>query len=145
MSYITHLGGAVVSITLCLILVAINPAGNKLVGWESLLVLSSSHVIVHVLKRVSNRPRPYRVIEEITNYIIPVEGYSFPSGHSTAAFSLALVLSFHFPAFSLLFTTLATIVSVSRIYLGVHYPSDVFFGILIAIVFSFGTHHFIIL
>jgi undecaprenyl-diphosphatase len=54
--------------------------------------------------------------------------FSFPSGHAAAGFAGALVLGAHAPAFAPVFYALAVAVSLSRVYLGVHYPSDVAFG-----------------
>jgi len=59
------------------------------------------------------------------------DGFSFPSGHATIAFAMAVVLSRKEPKWKWIFYTLATLISLSRIYLGVHYPLDVLFGALL--------------
>ena len=53
---------------------------------------------------------------------------SFPSGHATIAFAMAVVLSSYEPKLRWLFYTLAVCISLSRIFVGAHYPSDVLFG-----------------
>ena len=60
--------------------------------------------------------------------------FSFPSGHSCASFAAAMALSRHLPrrAFICLLS-LAALIAVSRLYVGVHYPSDVLGGILIGV------------
>lgn len=59
------------------------------------------------------------------------DGFSFPSGHATIAFAMAVVLSRKKPKWKWMFYMLAVLISLSRIYLGVHYPLDVFFGALL--------------
>ncbi|WDC85721.1 phosphatase PAP2 family protein [Caloramator sp. mosi_1] len=71
-----------------------------------------------------------------------LKDYSFPSGHTTAAFSIFTTLAFFFPYLSVLFISLALLVGLSRIYLGVHYPTDVAAGILIGSLFSYLTYIF---
>lgn len=54
--------------------------------------------------------------------------FSFPSGHATIAFAMAVVLAQKEPRWKWMFYTLAVLISLSRIYLGVHYPLDVIVG-----------------
>ncbi|MBR2564087.1 MAG: phosphatase PAP2 family protein [Paenibacillus sp.] len=95
-------------------------------------VLAGSTLLNTLLKLVFQRARP------TINRIIEVSGYSFPSGHSMAAFSLYGGLAFliwkHIPSFTgRLFMIAASaafilMIGISRIYLGVHYPSDIVGG-----------------
>ena len=92
MLYITHLGGAPFTISLTIFFILIKPRLYPLLGWEILLTLTSSHFLVHIIKRLINRARPCEKLENIKQLIIPFESYSFPSGHTTASFSLFLIL-----------------------------------------------------
>ena len=65
---------------------------------------------------------------------------SFPSGHTTAGFSLAVILASHFPAYSFVMYSLAATIGVSRIYTGMHYPSDVLSGAFLGTGFALLTH-----
>lgn len=141
--FITYFGGASFNISLTILFILIRPFFNPYLGWELLLVLSSSHLLVHVMKRIINRQRPYAQLGNIEILVEPFEAYSFPSGHTTASFSVALVLSFYLPYFFPFGISFALLVGISRVYLGVHYPSDVLFGALIAFVFSYVIHYYI--
>lgn len=59
---------------------------------------------------------------------------SFPSGHATIAFAMAVVLANKEPKWKWMFYTLAVLISLSRIYLGVHYPLDVISGSIFGLV-----------
>lgn len=63
----------------------------------------------------------------------PLSDYSFPSGHATFAWALAVVLSAKEPRLRIFYYILAFLISLSRIYLGAHYPADVFAGTVIGV------------
>lgn len=90
-----------------------------------------SYVLVEfILKPLFHRIRPSAELGAIL-VGSPKVDYSFPSGHATIAFAMAIVLSRYEPRWRGLFYTLATLISLSRIYLGVHYPLDVLGGVLL--------------
>jgi YegS/Rv2252/BmrU family lipid kinase len=80
------------------------------------------------LKRFFRRRRPFIAFVKARVVGARPRDFSFPSGHAAAGFAGALVLGAHAPAFAPVFYALAVAVSLSRVYLGVHYPSDVAFG-----------------
>lgn len=83
-----------------------------------------------IIKHLLGRPRP-RLAAVTTFPVGPTfaSGYdSFPSGHATASFALALVLSHYYPRGKFFFYAVAALISFSRVYLGSHYASDVFGG-----------------
>ena len=89
-------------------------------------------LLTKTIKAVANRDRPAQTYSFIEPYE-DLHGYSFPSGHTSIAFSLAAAISLEYkkwyvvvPAF-----TWASLVGYSRLHLGVHYPSDVLGGILV--------------
>jgi undecaprenyl-diphosphatase len=134
MPLITNLGGSVWSITLSLILLLSKDlVGNK-VGERLAISLLLSHFVVRLGKKFLPRLRPYLVLENVHVGNKTYKDSSFPSGHATAAFCSATVLSSVLPAFSVVFFSLAFLVAVSRIYLGMHYPSDIAVGAAIGII-----------
>lgn len=141
---ITHLGGIYFTLTLIVFLLVLQPAVNPFIGVELAVVQILSQIFVHTIKRIIDRKRPYLNLDNIKIINEPLESYSFPSGHTTASFSTAYLLSLCLPHFSLLFFSLAVLVAVSRIYLGLHYPSDILMGILTAILFSKLVHEIFI-
>ena len=142
---ITHLGGAIFLITLSLILLLI--IKNKKIGILIWLNLGISVLLNQALKFIIQRPRPteFRIINE--------SGYSFPSGHSmvSAAFYGFLIYLIYknvknkylkWSLITLLSLVILTI-GISRIYLGVHYTSDVIAGFLISISYLIIFIHFV--
>ena len=83
-----------------------------------------------VLKNIIKRDRPCEALA-IDAYIRPPDKFSFPSGHAAAAFVFATLIASFYPSFAVLAYTLAGLVGVSRILLGVHYPSDIVAGALL--------------
>ena len=116
----------------------------KNIGVELFLALSISQVIVHSLKILLSRERPYNILEQLNTFGIDLKDYSFPSGHTAASFSLATTIALNIPKISIIVYFLAIIVAISRIYLGVHYPTDVAAGIIIGLFFSIMVHVYLL-
>lgn len=92
-----------------------------------------------VLKHLIARPRPYHVLA-MTHTIGPLaSGYSFPSGHATASFALAVAVCFAWPKLKGLPLLLALAIGLSRIVVGMHYPSDVLGGAVLGAVVAIGA------
>ncbi|UHA72243.1 phosphatase PAP2 family protein [Paenibacillus sp. 481] len=128
---ITHLGGATFTITFTLMLALFAPAPWETIGWQCLIALSLSHVPVAVIKRLYPRIRPHLALPNIYTFRKPLMDHSFPSGHTTAVCSVAVPLMIANPVLIWLLLPVTSIVAVSRMYLGLHYPSDCLAGAFI--------------
>ena len=133
--FITNFGGAIFLIVVTIVLfILIKNKKIRLLIFSNLVIIT---ILNQLLKRILQRPRPteYRIIEET--------GYSFPSGHSMismAFYGYLIYLIYKYVKNKYikwisitLLSILICAIGISRIYLGVHYTSDVLGGFLISI------------
>ncbi len=104
-------------------------------GWPcalQILCLGAINLVIYFcLKHGIGRRRPYVDCPDIRACARALDRFSFPSGHTLHAVSYALVISSHYPGLALPLWTFAVLVGVSRVALGLHYPSDVLVGALV--------------
>lgn len=136
MPIITYIGSAAVTISTCLMLIGLGNDEVRNIGIQALIALISSHLLVRLLKSSVTRIRPKDALYDINTLNVALDKYSFPSGHTAAVFSIATTLSLNFPVSAVICIPIALTVGISRLYLGVHYPSDVLGGIAIAVLSS---------
>ena len=94
----------------------------------ALASFAASSIFVKLLKGTFARPRPIAVLLDARVLVESGAGYSFPSGHATLAFAVAFVFAAKYPKFRYPLFALAALVALSRIYIGMHFPSDVLAG-----------------
>ena len=133
--FITNFGGPIFLSTICIILFII--IKNKKIGLSIIMNIAIIAILNQVLKRILQRPRPteFRIIEET--------GYSFPSGHSMVSMAfygylIYLIYKYiknkYVKCISIvLLSILICSIGISRIYLGVHYTTDVLGGFFLSI------------
>lgn len=104
--------------------------GAKAVGASLHMIVVGlvSLAIYKWLKTRTTRPRPYRINDDILQNVRALDEYSFPSGHTMHAVGFTLVLLSYYPEWWVIVVPFAALVAVSRLVLGLHYPSDVLVG-----------------
>jgi membrane-associated phospholipid phosphatase len=137
-TFITHLGdGGMIWILISTLLLIFKQ--TRKVGLMSICALIGSLLINNLfLKNLLERTRPFDVIQELLPLITKPIDFSFPSGHTGSSFAAACVMYRRMPrSFGIPVIILAVLIGVSRLYLGVHYPSDVLFGAITGVGISY--------
>ena len=132
MKSVTFLGNGGWFWILCAVVLLAVPKTRK-TGYAAALSLIFGAIVTNLLlKNIVARPRPFAEIEALIPMITKPKDFSFPSGHTTASFAVALVMLRMLPKkFGIPAVVLAALVAFSRLYLGVHYPTDVLAGALV--------------
>ncbi len=103
-------------------------------GLSALCAMLIGLIVVNfTIKPLASRPRPWLVIENFVNLVPERDPNSFPSGHTNAAFAFALAVCVSAPKRWMKVTAvcMAAVMGLSRLYVGVHFPSDVLMGAVI--------------
>ena len=101
------------------------------VAAQMLLVGAANLTIYLWLKARIGRPRPFVKCPDIRACGRALDRFSFPSGHALHATGFAIILGFYYPLSLIALVPLGVLIALSRIALGLHYPSDVAAGIAI--------------
>lgn len=137
---ITTLGNVGAIWILLTLLILMMPKTRKVGCMMAAALLGTLLINNILLKNLVARTRPYDVIEGLTYIVRRPKEFSFPSGHAGSSFAAACIMlrrlprRYGIPAF-----VLAVLISLSRLYVGVHYPSDVLFGVISGILISYGA------
>jgi undecaprenyl-diphosphatase len=130
---ITFLGGAGWFWILVALVFMIIPFNRK-IGFQSGLALIITALICNIiLKPGIMRARPCWIFEEIELLVKIPTDFSFPSGHSNASFAVATCIFMRNKKLGIPFLVLAACIALSRLYVFVHWPTDVLAGIIIGV------------
>jgi undecaprenyl-diphosphatase len=133
---VSRLGDGIVWYLLILLLpVAYGDAGIKPAARMAVVALSGV-VLYKFLKSRLVRERPYISIRGIVAGTVPLDRYSFPSGHTLHATSLTILAVCSFPGLAWVLVPFALLIGGSRVVLGLHYPTDVAAGAVIGAVLA---------
>lgn len=95
----------------------------------ALVAFAVERPLYFILKNGLKRNRPQEAIG-IQSFIIPADRFSFPSGHTSGAFLMATLITYFYPLLGLPAYLWASSVGMSRIFLGVHFPTDILVGMM---------------
>ncbi|MTT33211.1 phosphatase PAP2 family protein [Terrilactibacillus sp. BCM23-1] len=141
---ITHLGGTTATISAVLILLLFTKESLHKASIASAFSLAINQIPVQFLKKIYPRKRPYLSIAGTLYPANPLKDHSFPSGHTTAVFSVITPLILFYPILSIILVPIGLSVGLSRIYLGLHYPSDVLVGIGFGVLTSLISYFYLV-
>ncbi|ASP40753.1 phosphatase PAP2 family protein [Bacterioplanes sanyensis] len=136
---VSRLGDGVFWYSLMLAVIALmGMQGIQVVG--HIVVCGALSVLLYSqLKSRLVRQRPFISWQGIHAHTAPLDLYSFPSGHTMNAVNFALLFSVFVPALAWLVVPFAALVAISRVVLGMHYPTDVLVGAVLGLLISSGS------
>jgi undecaprenyl-diphosphatase len=131
MPFITNADNWAIPIFLLIVFLGFK-AGKKGKISLAILILAlafTDSICAQILKPLFERVRPSHVSMDGLNLLVPKGGkWSMPSNHAANIFALAVVLSYFYDRIKIPLFILASLIALSRVYVGVHYPSDVIVG-----------------
>ena len=109
------------------------------IGVAVIVALAVTYIVVDlVMKPVFDRPRPFEV-EDLVPIVDPPTSASFPSGHTAHSFAAAFCIFYYNGRWGIPALAFASLVGVSRIYLGVHWPTDVLAGAIVGMAVAYAV------
>jgi undecaprenyl-diphosphatase len=122
--------------------------GKKFIQWtrEVFIVgisVASAYLVTLILKILVHAPRPFVALPNIHPLVIETPYDSFPSGHATVFFALAVAMVMYDKKWGIVFFIIAILVSLSRVIAGVHFPIDILAGAIIGSFVGYFVHTFL--
>ena len=137
--FVTNLGsGGIFWILITVLLIMFKR--TRYIGMCSAIALILSLLFCNiVLKNLIARPRPCWIDESIPLLVSRPADYSFPSGHTSSSFASAVSIFLHHRIYGIMLIAVAAMISFTRLYLFVHFPSDVLCGALLGILLAYSA------
>ena len=140
----SRLGDSSLWVSTGLMLVAINDSYSRMVAFSASLAIGTSVVLFITLKNLIGRPRPFESWDALTCMMAPPDKFSFPSGHTLTAFAVWGTFLIGYPVISHFYLVAAALIGLSRIFLGLHYPTDVLVGAILGSAIGIGFGSFLL-
>ena len=126
--FISRTGDGIWYFLLALILLLTEPNLGSTFFWSGIIAYAFDVSLYLILKNLIKRDRPAVRINCYQALITPSDKFSFPSGHTAAAFLFATLVATYYPLFAIPCFIWASLIGASRVLLGVHYPTDTVAG-----------------
>ena len=110
--------------------------GRVALALAIIMITVSDQFGYRILKELFHRARPFNALHDVILPIGPTGTYSFPSNHALNNFAVATFFALIYPKYKVPLFTVAILISISRVYLGLHYPSDIVGGAAIGTTFG---------
>tara|TARA_A100001388_G_scaffold258774_1_gene225560 strand:- start:82 stop:630 length:549 start_codon:yes stop_codon:yes gene_type:complete len=132
-AFVSHSGdGHLYGIITLVIFLTQAPGSTKFL-LAGLIAFSIELPVYFFLKKKVGRPRPKDTMVGVNVWIVPSDQFSFPSGHTAAAFLMATLLAAFFPSLTTWVFSWAVMIGLSRLLLTVHFPTDILAGALLGL------------
>ena len=128
---VSWLGNGIFWYALMLALLIADPAGSALAVLHMVFAGAVCTCCYKMVKHTMVRSRPYEVNSLVSANAAVLDRFSFPSGHTLHAVAFTLVACAHYPRLWLVLVPFTVVTAISRVALGLHYPSDVIAGALL--------------
>jgi undecaprenyl-diphosphatase len=126
--FISRTGDGIWYFLIALALLLLEPQHGSAFFWAGIIAYIIDVNLYLILKNIIKRDRPATRIDTYQAWINPSDQFSFPSGHTAAAFLFACLVANFYPVFALPCFIWAGLIGASRVFLGVHYPTDILAG-----------------
>lgn len=135
--WISRTGDGPLYFFIALALMFFEPVYGATFFWAGIIAYVLDVSLYLALKNLIKRDRPAMKIDFYEAWIKPSDQFSFPSGHTAAAFLFACLVANFYPALTIPLYIWASLVGISRVLLGVHYPSDTIAGAILGTACAF--------
>lgn len=131
--WISRLGDGYCYLILALLLIAFEVQHSNELFTTALAAFGVELPLYLLFKNTIRRNRPAEAITGFSAFLAPSDKFSFPSGHTAAAFLMATLIASFYPEYTLLSYSTAALIGSSRVLLGVHFPTDIVAGIVLGV------------